>query len=145
MGWFIAWLWQGVLVVGLVALMFRMTSRISAATRYAIWWVTLAVVIGLPWLVVPGPSAGTDLVQTAPPVSALMPTLIELPGPSVELWIGAILCWLAVVALRLACLAGGLRGLIVLKRRCVALPQATEASLHRWTSVCATAAGEFAW
>jgi len=41
-------LWQAAIVAGLVWLALRFLPGINAATRYAVWWATLAVVIALP-------------------------------------------------------------------------------------------------
>src|SRR5580693_5628040 len=41
-------LWQAAAVAGLVWLALRFVSGINAATRYAIWWAVLAVVVALP-------------------------------------------------------------------------------------------------
>jgi len=47
----------GALVTGAVWLALRLTPRrvLNAATRYALWWATLAVVVALPTLYLPGP------------------------------------------------------------------------------------------
>jgi beta-lactamase regulating signal transducer with metallopeptidase domain len=42
-------LWQAVLIAFAVWLLLRFTPRINAATKYAIWWVTLACVLILPF------------------------------------------------------------------------------------------------
>jgi len=42
--------WQGILLIAAVWLLMRETARMSAATRLAIWQVTLAVVVLLPVL-----------------------------------------------------------------------------------------------
>ncbi len=41
-------LWQAAIVAGLVWLALRFLRGINAATRYAVWWAALAVVIALP-------------------------------------------------------------------------------------------------
>ena len=41
-------LWQAAAVAAAVWLLLKLTPRINAATRYAVWWAVLAVVVLLP-------------------------------------------------------------------------------------------------
>src|SRR5262245_54318571 len=44
-------LWQSVIVVAVVWTGLRFSQiRLNAATRYVIWWITLVVVLTLPWI-----------------------------------------------------------------------------------------------
>lgn len=136
MGWFIAWLWQGVVLVAVVEVALRCTKRASAATRYAVWWSTLALLSGFPWVeaslraVLAAPAAAP-----MPPVHAAAPLLVELPSLPVELMIATVSAWALLAGARLACLAAGAHRLIALKRRCTPLPEAVEAGLVRWRRV----------
>ena len=135
MGWFIAWLWQGVLLVGVVGLALRVVRRVSAATCYAVWWSTLAVVGSLPWLVDAVGDLGTAPGAATRPTVPLSPALVELPSLPVELLLGAVGCWLLLSGARLASMVAGIRRLVALKGRCAPLPAGIETGLSRWMRV----------
>ena len=61
-------LWQGLLLTAFIWLMLRLAPRMGAATRFGIWWVTLAVVLALPVLrlATDSPDARTPITQLAP-------------------------------------------------------------------------------
>jgi bla regulator protein blaR1 len=60
-------LWQGIALVALVWMGFRLAPRTAAATRFAIWWSTLLVVLSLPFvkLAVALPDSAGPLTQSA--------------------------------------------------------------------------------
>ena len=48
MAWLLSWLVQGLAVALLARAAMRMLPRLSAATRYAIWWAAVLLVLLLP-------------------------------------------------------------------------------------------------
>ena len=44
------WMWQGGAVAVAATIVLRASRRMSATTRYNLWWITLAVVLALPIL-----------------------------------------------------------------------------------------------
>jgi beta-lactamase regulating signal transducer with metallopeptidase domain len=42
-------LWQGIALTAIVSLSLRVIPRLNAATRYAVWWVTIAALVVLPF------------------------------------------------------------------------------------------------
>ena len=45
----VTWLWQGLVIAALTALIVRTLPRLNAATRHVIWWLALVVVLIQPW------------------------------------------------------------------------------------------------
>jgi len=92
-------LWQAAIVAGLVWLALRFLRGINAATRYAVWWAALAVVIALPvapsviaWsrarmrqaqLTTQAPRATAPLTQ---PLIEDTPAIVTLPEERASRW-----------------------------------------------------------
>ena len=132
----ITWLWQGLLVAGGVEFALRLAPRVSAATRYAVWWVALGTVLGLPWVALLGSSTSGSVATAAAAtagLSGLAP--LRLPAPSDELALVAVGLWLAVTVLRLTVLGWGVWRLQAIKRTSVAMPSGREARLVGWRAV----------
>lgn len=105
-------LWQALAVAALVWLALRFMPRINAATRHAIWWATLAVVLVLP--IVPRltqtmrahpQSVAVSAVKTpgvaAPPVT-VEPVVITVAPGRTAIWPFAILAvWAAILLWRM--------------------------------------------
>jgi uncharacterized protein (TIGR03435 family) len=106
-------LWQALAVAVLVWLALRFMPRINAATRYAIWWATLGVVLILPvaprliLMMRPHPqSAAVTAVKTsitAAPIVTVEPVVVTVtPGGRTGKWPIAILAiWAAILLWRL--------------------------------------------
>ena len=140
MEWFIAWLWQGLLLVGVVGLLFSLTPRISASTRYAIWWLALGVVVAMPWLTAPSAvsDSSTAMLPAAGPVGDSIPRSgapLVLPAIPVELVLLMLGTWLAYAGVRVTRLVRGVRELRAMQRSCVPFPRESEARLPRWRAV----------
>lgn len=67
-------LWEGVLIVGIVALCLRLLPKLGAATRYAIWLGVLAALVLIPVLTVLMPR-----LQLAPVMSRVAPAMDGVP------------------------------------------------------------------
>jgi hypothetical protein len=44
----VSWLWQGLAIAWITAAAVRAMPRLSAATRYAVWWLALGAVLAIP-------------------------------------------------------------------------------------------------
>jgi beta-lactamase regulating signal transducer with metallopeptidase domain len=77
----LTWLWQGLAIAGVTAVVVACAPRLSAATRHAIWWVSCAGVLGLPaayLLLEPGSSSVVPPARVAVPSTpdTLVPSLL---------------------------------------------------------------------
>jgi beta-lactamase regulating signal transducer with metallopeptidase domain len=127
------WIWQGCAVALTATIMMRVLPRTSATLRYRVWWVTLAVVLALPWI--PGLVPHSDAVSAPVAMTTATPTAIVLPNlPS---WVVATLvaAWIAWVARSLSLVATALVSLAQVKRSARPFPDAREGRLRLWTSV----------
>ncbi len=131
------WIWQGCAVTLAATIIMRVFTRASATTRYRVWWITLAIVLALPWIPLLAPLSQT----VAPPVplpEPATPTAIVLPNlPS---WVVATLvgAWIGWVARSLWLVARALVALARAKRSARPFPEARESQLCLWTGVKST-------
>ena len=67
------WLWQGVVLVVLADVAMRSAPRVSASTRYILWWVAMILVLLLPAMPTLVAVSGAPHVRAAaaPPLSPL--------------------------------------------------------------------------
>ena len=123
---------QGIALAALVALALRAWPRANAATRYAVWSVTLALVAALPLLA---------LVAAAPtPAAPLQPasswrSWLALPAPAPWwrwLWAG----WALGAALMLARVLWSVHAVARLKRRARPLDRDCQERFQRISSAC---------
>ena len=115
--------WQGILLVAVLALGMRLARRANAATRYAVWFITLAAVAVLPpvgwaWRAAVGSLGAAGAAEAGP--ALLLPG-----GPWPEV---ALAVWLVTSVVLLARVARGYRSMQALKERSEPL-SAEEASL----------------
>ena len=138
MEWLVTWLWQGCLVTGVVAGLLRAVPSVTAATRYLVWYLTLAAVVAMPlvWglavFATPTPviPVTSFAVAGAVDVSGVQPLrLPALPSVALTLLAGV---WIVFAATRLADVGRQLRTLRRRKRESRAVPPAQEARLPRW-------------
>ena len=95
----IACIWQGLAIAWLTALLLRLTSRLNAATRHAIWWLALGQCAGAPVRALRGVDDRPARTRAGrPPSTPTRPALL-LPAPP---------DWL------IACLAGAWLGIVLL-------------------------------
>jgi len=83
---------SGILITALVGLLLRALTSIGARTRFAIWWITLIVVMAMPVLIAAGlpdvtpndePVLGEPVAGPAPPLSSTTRAEV-LPAPPSE-------------------------------------------------------------
>jgi len=125
------WLWQGVALTLLTDVAMRSAPRVSASTRYVLWWVAMILVLLLP--------AMPTLVALsgAPPVSvAAAPPLSPLPMPDVPAWplLAAVGCWVFWIAAFLARLSVSIASLGLVRRDAVSFPPGREGRLEHWVA-----------
>ena len=145
MAWFLGWLWQGLALTAGVAVVLRLARPLGAATRYAIWWVTLAAVVLLPFAGALARQGGAVAVSPAPygpaavagPTEAILP--VALPAPAdwaIAIALGAWLGFVLLGLLQVARAAGHVRAL---KRAATPLPVERARRLRLWTQARAGA------
>jgi beta-lactamase regulating signal transducer with metallopeptidase domain len=140
------WLWQGSAIALAATAILRPSRRISATTRYQIWWITLFLVLALPILSVQRPASS---FQPEPAHSYASEAAAEagagsVPGSTswkleagswkVPPWTGALLVvvWLATATISLSRTAVAVVALRRLKRLARPFPEAGEARLPTW-------------
>jgi uncharacterized protein (TIGR03435 family) len=73
-------LWQSAIVVGAVWIGFRFSqTRLNAATRYVVWWFTLAAVFILPWVHRASPAPERSQRPPAPALQHALPAEVAAP------------------------------------------------------------------
>ena len=139
------WLWQGSAIALAATAILRPSRRISATTRYQLWWIALFIVLALPILSFQLPAASFQQEPAPSHVRELGAAAGSVPGstnleagswkleasPS---WTGALLAflWLSTAAVSLSRTAVALIALRRVKRTARPFPEACEARLHTW-------------
>jgi beta-lactamase regulating signal transducer with metallopeptidase domain len=133
----IACVWQGLVVAWLTALLLRLTPRLNAATRHAIWWLALVSVLALPFahfaaltVDLPGPALASS-------VDAGTPALL-LPAPPDWLIASLAGAWLGIVVLAFARLIYAARLVADVKRRSFRVGETVQRSLRLWSAARGT-------
>ncbi len=147
------WLWQGSAIALAATAILRPSRRISATTRYQIWWITLLIVLALPILSFQRPASGfqpppatsqsSEFSAGAGAGSGPESASSELGAGSWKLdagnwklppWTGALVAilWLAIAAVSLSRTAIAFIALGRVKRTARPFPEACEARLHTW-------------
>ncbi|MGH9147465.1 MAG: M56 family metallopeptidase [Vicinamibacterales bacterium] len=130
------WLLQGCLLTASASMTLMFCHRLSATTRYHVWWATLVAVLTLPALpllvaaMLPAPEQsnsglGSLYAVTLPPLPRWPLTTVFIVW---SIWSGVML-WKGVGAFT------RVRGL---KQACISFPRDREARLHHWMSIRAT-------
>ena len=132
MGDALTWIWQGSLIALLLGAALRAASalRVTAATRYALCWLGLGIVMTLPFV----PALAGALAAGAPPAGAGREVL-TLPGAPAAFVTGAVAAWALFAAGALARLALDLRRLRRLKVRARPMPEPVQRRLPLWQCV----------
>ncbi|HEY6615143.1 MAG TPA: M56 family metallopeptidase [Vicinamibacterales bacterium] len=142
------WLWQGSAIALAATAIIRPSRRISATTRYQIWWIALFIVLALPAVSFLSPNSSWQ-PQPASSYSGNVAAGVEagrVPGSgswelgagswelSPPAWTGALVAilWLAIAAVSLSRTALALIALGRVKRAARPFPEACEARLHTW-------------
>ena len=142
------WLWQGSAIALAATAILRPSRRISATTRYQLWWIALFIVLALPILSFQLPAASFQQEPATSPAREFAAGMgagrvpgsgfWELGAGSWELtlprWTGALLAflWLATATVSLSRTAVALSALRRVKRTARPFPEACEARLQTW-------------
>jgi bla regulator protein blaR1 len=135
--WLINWLWQGLALTAVAAIVLSRLRRLNAATRHRVWWVTLWLVLLLPLL---APQVRTLRVNDADTPSSLgasepqkasepLFVLDEAPDWAVRITLAIWVGWSLASGIR----AG--RSLLALRRfrrRCESVPADRQLRLPLW-------------
>jgi beta-lactamase regulating signal transducer with metallopeptidase domain len=141
---FLNWLWQGCAIAVASGIMMRVARRASAATRYALWWLALVLVLLLPALRAGAtyesgfvPQAGTELEgPTVTRSSYILPATPLVRLPIQASWSALLVAmWMAWAVVSLVRFAGALRGLSLARRACVPFPPDPERRLPLWAEL----------
>ena len=131
--WFLAWLWQGVVLALGVSAALRLFPQANASTRHMIWWCTFAALVWLGCSCAPHPVAlaltSTDGTAQQMPAASAVFEVRSLPqwliASIVALWVsGAFAAWVAIAA--------AVRGLSRLKSSCSPVLPAIVDQLPLW-------------
>ena len=133
----VGWLWQGMALAAGVAVVLGVARSLNAATRYALWWATLAAVLVLPFAPaiagLAGSAAAPAVAASAPLVEPLVP--LALPAPADWLIALAVGAWLGFLMLGLLSLWRAAAHLAALRRGASPMPAGREACLPLWLAV----------
>jgi beta-lactamase regulating signal transducer with metallopeptidase domain len=122
------WLWQGMAIALLAAAVLRAT-RVSAAIRDVVWWITLLLVLALPVL-----PALFALAGAPPPLPGAPAALAAIPTPPISAWPVTIVltAWGAWVAFMLMRVLLSLVSLAAARRRAKPFCAERESRLEHW-------------
>lgn len=126
------WLLQGIVLVAATTLLLRLVPRLSATTRYRVWWVAMATLLALPllnWL------PAHPIAQRAAAVTSVSTYEVEMPA--LPLWpialaLGAYALW---TSWSLVSIGRALLQLGAAKRRCREMPLGRQNRLPRWCAL----------
>ena len=129
----VEWLWQGLVLVVIASLALRVSGKVDAASRYAIWWVVVVSVLALPWIPSIDPATATIAADPAASGGPTVPP-VSLPAPpdwALSIAVGA---WLGWVILGLARLAQGITCAARVRRDSVEVTGDRQARLRIWAA-----------
>jgi beta-lactamase regulating signal transducer with metallopeptidase domain len=126
------WVLQGSALAAATAVVLRALPRLSATTRYRVWWVALAAVLALPLLhrmptrpITPPESAVTAAAQYNVAMPLLPEWAIVMAGAMYVVW----------TAISLGRIGRALLDLRAAKRRCRKLPPGRQKRLPCWSAL----------
>jgi Zn-dependent protease with chaperone function len=123
-------MWQGLIVAGVAALLVRAFPRLNAATRHAIWWISLVMVVIHPWT-----PSGVPLAPAFAPGKAaggLVEAWFFVPMPPHWMVLGGFSLWACLVGWRIWQIVRGITVVASLKRQSRAIDPAKELRLTMW-------------
>ena len=126
------WLVQGTALAASTTVLLRLVPRLSATTRYRVWWAAMVTVLALPalnWI------PAHPIAQPGAAVTAASPYEVEMPA--LPLWLiaialGACVLWTSWSLVRIG---RALLHLRAAKRRCRDLPLGRQNRLPRWRAL----------
>jgi beta-lactamase regulating signal transducer with metallopeptidase domain len=127
--WLLTWLWQGLALTLAVSVAFRMVPRLNAATRYGIWWLTVAALGSLGLWGVSGAAHVPAVAQSAKVGPTHLFVIAAAPDPWIAIVVGV---WIAIALVSLVRVVPGIHAVFQLRDRCTAFPRDVEAQLPLW-------------
>lgn len=131
-----AWIWQGLIVAAITALLLRLVPRLNAATRHVGWWIALVMVLMRPWTFWYR-SAAAPIVSD-PAIGAVSGTPLLLPAPPPWIVAAVAIAWMLFAVWRTCSIARSLRFVAALKRGASPLDALRERQLPLWRSLAPT-------
>jgi beta-lactamase regulating signal transducer with metallopeptidase domain len=138
------WMWQGGVVALASTAILRLSRRMSATTRYNLWWMTLVVVLCLPalaWLatlaVEPRDESMRALAAAGPVSGTAAASAGGVMLPAAPAWIAAafVVFWLLWLSVSLGRLVSAYRGVRRVRRESREFPVSRERRLPMWRAV----------
>ncbi len=126
------WLLQGTALAAATTMLLRLLPRLSATTRYRVWWVALITVLALPvlnWL------PAHSIAQPVVAIPAASAYKVELPALPWWPMLSALVAYALWTSWSLVRIARALLHLRAAKRRCRDLPPRRQDRLPRWSAV----------
>jgi beta-lactamase regulating signal transducer with metallopeptidase domain len=135
----LTWLWQGVALAALTAMLLGALPRLNAATRHVTWWATLVAVLGIPVVLAAGARRqGMLLLPLVPGTGGLDPALV-LPAAPQWLAVGVASAWAVAAVVAVIRVARGCLRVQALRDRSTPFDSAREARLPLWMDAGARA------
>jgi beta-lactamase regulating signal transducer with metallopeptidase domain len=128
----VTWLWQGLALAALTAIVLRALPRVNAATHHLTLWTALAAILGIPLMLAAGALRDQVGVLPLPPAGNGFDAALVLPAA--PRWV-AVLCtstWTAVALVSLVRIVRGGHVLRMLRRNSTPFDPAREARLPLW-------------
>ena len=128
----VTWLWQGLALAALTAVVLRALPRVNAATHHLTLWTALAAILGIPLMLAAGSLRDHVGVLPLPPAGNGFDAALVLPAA--PRWV-AVLCastWTAVAVVGLVRIVRGGHVLRMLRRNSTPFDPAREARLPLW-------------
>lgn len=136
----VTWLWQGLAITAMAAILVRAVPRLNAATRHVIWWLALVVVLIQPWTTA-APAAtvaiarSTDHPTAAAAASLLHLPTLHLPSPPEWLLLSMVALWAGLVCFNLYRMAAGVRLIGRLKNSSRRIDRSHQDRLPLWSAM----------
>lgn len=128
---FATWIWQGIAVAVATRVIVGVLPRLNAATRHAIWWMAMAIVLVHPWTPTDAPLA--PIVQSVAAVDAPAASMLPpLPHPPMWFGVAALGLWLSLALWRATQVVISLRAIRRLKRESAPFEARREQALGLW-------------
>ena len=129
------WLWQGVAVALITALLLRAMPRMNAATRHVTWWASLLAVLGIPLVL--GAGALRDRIPRLPLPGVEDGLGVALVLPAVPAWVGVVCAsaWAVAALVGLIRVVRSCHRVQTLRNGSTAFDPAREARLRLWAGM----------
>ena len=130
----VTWLWQGLAIAWITAAAVRAVPRLNAATRHAVWWLSLAAVLAIP--VAHGLATISTGMPSTPDLTGALDAagMLMLPAIPDGVVACAVAIWAMTAAVGVLRIARSCRALGRLKRTSSPFDRSREARLPLWVA-----------